>query len=189
MRFLLLNKAILIHRDYSFSGSILVSIFDDRIEIASLGGLVPGLSIDDIMLGISQSRNEKLSGIFYRLRHVESYGTGIGKIRKDYEGMGILPDFKVTNGAFLLVFYNKNYFRGKMDIQDNISSISIDDELENSILKFMISNGSITRKIIEDKFGVKQTKAGLILKKMETKNYIKKVGSGKNTRYYKIDLK
>ena len=91
----------IIHRDYSFSGSILVSIFDNRIEIASLGGLVSGLSINDIMLGISQSRNEKLARIFYRLRHVESYGTGIGKICKDYDNTNLSPTFNVSNGAFL----------------------------------------------------------------------------------------
>ena len=49
----------IVHRDYSFSGSTLISIFEDRIEFVSLGGLVSGLSIADIMNGASQARNEK----------------------------------------------------------------------------------------------------------------------------------
>jgi ATP-dependent DNA helicase RecG len=40
-----LREAVLnaiIHRDYAFSGSTLINIYDDRIEIVSLGGLVKG---------------------------------------------------------------------------------------------------------------------------------------------------
>ena len=57
----LLNS--LVHREYSFSSSTLISIFSDRIEFVSLGGLVKGLTLKDIMLGISQCRNEKLAAV------------------------------------------------------------------------------------------------------------------------------
>lgn len=57
----------------------MVSVFDDRIEVTSLGGLMTGLSIDDIIAGVSQTRNKNLANIFYRLEYVENYGTGIGR--------------------------------------------------------------------------------------------------------------
>ena len=176
----------IIHREYSFSGSILVSIFDDRIEIVSLGGLVLGLSIHDIMLGISQSRNEKLAGIFYRLRHVESYGIGIDKIRKDYESTVLIPTFNISDGAFLIILPNKNYSKEKVIFQKNVITKSMDNEIENRILELVTLNGSITRKILEVELGLKQTKAGLLLKQMESKDLLQKVGIGKNTRYYKL---
>ena len=44
----LLNAVV--HRDYAFSGSILISIFDDRIEFVSIGGLVKGISYEDMLL-------------------------------------------------------------------------------------------------------------------------------------------
>jgi ATP-dependent DNA helicase RecG len=170
----------IIHREYSFSGSILVNIFDDRIEFVSIGGLVPGLSINDIMIGVSQSRNEKLAGVFYRLRHVESYGVGIGKIYKDYEGTHLVPNFKATDGAFLVVLPNKNYVKGKVEYTK-----SFNDEIENKILLLIESNVYLTRKTLEKELGLKQTKAGLLLKQMEEKGFIKRMGAGKNTRYYK----
>jgi len=34
----------LVHRDYYLHGSILVSLFDDRLEIMSLGGIMPGIT-------------------------------------------------------------------------------------------------------------------------------------------------
>ena len=46
----------------------------------SLGGLVPGLSLEATVLGASQSRNEKLANLFYRMKLIEAYGTGINKI-------------------------------------------------------------------------------------------------------------
>jgi len=79
----LLNAVV--HREYSFSGSTLVNIYEDRIEFISLGGIISGLSLDSIMLGVSQSRNEKLANVFYRLYLIEAYGTGIKKIFTNYE--------------------------------------------------------------------------------------------------------
>ena len=54
----------IIHRNYNFSGSILISVFDNRIEVVSLGGLVSGITINDILSGVSQPRNENLANIF-----------------------------------------------------------------------------------------------------------------------------
>lgn len=54
MRETLLNA--LIHRDYSYSDSIIVTV------------ILPGLSADDIRNGISQPLNRKLTEIFRRLR-------------------------------------------------------------------------------------------------------------------------
>lgn len=57
LREVLLNA--LVHRDYFFSGSTLMHIYSYRLEVISLGGLVPGLSLEALMMGASQSRNEK----------------------------------------------------------------------------------------------------------------------------------
>jgi len=46
----------LIHRDYSFSGSVIINVNDTCIEFISLDGLLPGLSPEDFRSGISQLR-------------------------------------------------------------------------------------------------------------------------------------
>ena len=83
LREALLNA--IVHRDYSYSGSIIINVNDGRIEFISIGGLLPGLSTDDIRIGISQPRNKNLAEMFHRLRLIESYGTGIRRIYKLYE--------------------------------------------------------------------------------------------------------
>ena len=82
------------------------NIFKDRIEFVSLGGIVYGLSLDSIMLGVSQSRNEKLANIFYRLHLIEAYGTGIRKIFTNYERYNMKPTIKAEVGAFQVVLPN-----------------------------------------------------------------------------------
>ena len=96
----LLNS--IVHRDYSFSGSNLVNIYENRMEFVSLGGLVSGLELKSIFLGVSQSRNPNLAAVFYRMRLIESYGTGIGKIERAYKTYQFQPEFETTKAFRLL---------------------------------------------------------------------------------------
>jgi len=89
LREALLNA--IVHRDYSYSASILISIFDDRIEFVSLGGLPTGIAQNDLMLGVSVLRNSRLANVFYRLHLIEAFGTGIPKIMECYHGPSSAP--------------------------------------------------------------------------------------------------
>jgi len=97
LREALLNS--IVHRDYAFSASTLISVYDDRIEFVSVGGLPDGIALDDILLGLSVCRNPKLAAVFYRLKLIEAYGTGMPKIMKAYEGSGMKPKIEVTGIA------------------------------------------------------------------------------------------
>jgi ATP-dependent DNA helicase RecG len=99
----------LIHRDYYIEGSVLVSMFDDRLEFTSLGGIMPGVTRDLMLMGVSVTRNEKLAQIFYRLNIIEAFGTGIPRIYSAYEGALIQPELPVVNGGFLIRLPNQNY--------------------------------------------------------------------------------
>ena len=68
---------LLVHREYSFRASTFISLYMDRIEFTSIGGLVSGVTLKDVMMGISVCRNVKLANVFYRLELIEAYGTGI----------------------------------------------------------------------------------------------------------------
>lgn len=103
----LLNAVI--HRDYTFSGSILINITDAEIEIISLGGLVNGLSELDVMNGISQSRNPKLAEAFHNLHMAESCGTGIRRIFSLYDGSTRKPQLMIAENSFRIVLPNINF--------------------------------------------------------------------------------
>ncbi|PLS31936.1 transcriptional regulator [Bifidobacterium margollesii] len=101
LRETLLN--LIVHRDYTFSGPGLISIFDHRIEMLNLGGLPKGLTERDMMLGISQQRNPRLAQVLYRLKWVEAYGTGIPRIVENYADCDRKPEFRISDNAFKVV--------------------------------------------------------------------------------------
>lgn len=129
----------LVHRDYSFSDSTLISIFDNRIEFASIGGLVRGITFDDMMLGISVARNKNLANVFYRLKLIEAYGTGIPKIIRSYEGFATKPQIEVTGNAFKMTLPNINEAAEKAALSEN----------ERAILALLKKKDYIVRKDVE----------------------------------------
>ncbi|MDR2266783.1 MAG: putative DNA binding domain-containing protein [Christensenellaceae bacterium] len=108
-----INNAI-VHRDYYIGCDILVSLFDDRLDVMSIGGLMPGVTIPLMRSGISISRNEALSKIFSRLRLTDACGTGVPRIYENYEGYGLAPEFPITEGGFLISLPNINYILGEL---------------------------------------------------------------------------
>ena len=75
---------------------IKVSMFDDRIEIISPGGLPSGITEDEDLSGkLSVLRNRNLANVFYRLGFVEIFGTGTARIKQLYEEGLKQPDFKM----------------------------------------------------------------------------------------------
>ena len=165
----------LVHRDYSFSDSTLISIFDDRIEFVSIGGLVRGLSFDDMMLGVSVSRNRNLANVFYRLTLIEAYGVGMPKIIRNYADFPVKPHIEVTDNAFKITLPNTNEASEGAFINDN----------ERVILDLFKQKSFVVRKDVEAVLAVSQTMAGKILKGLVDKREIRVIGGGKNTRYVK----
>ena len=163
----------LVHRDYSFSDSTLISIFDDRIEFVSIGGLARGITFNDMMLGVSVARNRNLANVFYRLTLIEAYGTGIPKILRSYENIALKPQIEVTDNAFKITLPNINEITEKALLNNN----------ERSVMALFSGRDSIVRKEVEADLSVSQPMAVRILKGLIDKGEIRAVGGGKNTRY------
>ena len=83
-------------------------VFKDRIEVVSVGGLVPGMELEDIMAGLSVCRNQNLANVFYRLKLIEAYGTGMRKIIKAYKTQEAQPVIESTKNAFKIILPNIN---------------------------------------------------------------------------------
>ena len=176
IREVLLNAVV--HRDYSYSGSTLISIFEDRIEFVSLGGLPKGISYNDLLLGVSVPRNNHLADIFYRLHLIEAYGTGVPKIMEYYREYNLKPDIEVSDNAFKITLPNTNYNRSaESDFQD---VFSYDEQM---VLRYLTEHGNVMRKQLVEVTGFSQAKTIRVLNALISKSAIKKVGQGKNTYY------
>ena len=182
---------LLVHRDYSFSASALISIYENRIEFTSIGGLMPGIELQDIMLGISVCRNESLANVFYRLKLIEAYGTGMGKITNAYSGTGLKPLIETTPNAFKIVLPNVNAKHESGQTCDaKMGTIHDADAMNNTIqsseekvLEYARQKGVVTRKDVIELLKVSTSTASRVIKRLVESNLLKQNGKARNTSY------
>ncbi len=171
---------LLVHREYSFRASTFISLYADRLEFTSIGGLVSGVSLKDITMGISVCRNTKLANVFYRLELIEAYGTGIIKIMEAYEGTGMTPQIKTSDNAFKIILPNLNA------MPEPARQMQVNPEEgtpEEKVIALTEQRGFVTRKEIEILLGMGQSSCGRLLKKMIENGLLIQEGKGKNIRY------
>lgn len=182
---------LLVHRDYSFSASAFISIYADRIEFVSIGGLMPGIDLEDIMIGISVCRNQDLANVFYRLHLIEAYGTGMSKIMKAYEGMQEKPIIETTKNAFKIILPNVN---AKYETKKATSKMKLDTQItvkvekqlsdeEEKILEYVRRHSAITKNEVVDLLEVSASTAARVIRKMVKANLLKQNGKARNTHY------
>ncbi len=79
-----------VHADYSQIGAPLrIAIFDDRLEIENPGILLPGLTVEDILNGVSKLRNKVIGRVFRELGLIEQWGSGIRRMFREAERLGL----------------------------------------------------------------------------------------------------
>ena len=161
----------LIHRVWDVDSQIRVSMFDDRIDIVSPGGLPSGITEEEYLSGkLSVLRNRKLANVFYRLGFVEIFGTGITRIKQLYAEALIKPDFEVSENAIKIVLpiFEKNA-----------------DLTEDEIVVYKLLSKTMLKPISEVApyvpFG--KSKTTKLLKEMCQKGVITVEGKGKGTKY------
>ena len=169
----LLNS--LVHRDYSFAASTLISIYTNCIEFVSIGGLMPGIDIDDIMMGVSVCRNPQLANVFYRLKLIEAYGTGIRKIFSAYAGLSVQPVVERSNNAFKIVLPNITI--------GSVSTVTEPNTQEKTVLQLASDNNGVTRADVERALALSASSASRLLRRMSKDGFLIQIGSARNTKY------
>ena len=170
----------IIHRDYSFSGSILINVNERCIEFISIGGLLPGLLTEDIRNGISQLRNRNLADIFHRMNFIESYGTGIRRIFSFYTNYDQKPEITVTANSFKLMLPN-------MNAANSLSkpTQAITPQMQ-TLLDCILANPNITDKELQDILRIKQSRLYILANQMKNAGLIKITGRGGDKKYHPL---
>lgn len=181
------------HRDYSFMAPTLISVFPDRLEFVSYGGLAAGAQMEDILNGLSVCRNRNLANVFYRLELVEAYGTGLARIRNAYAGREEQPRFQAGPTSFRVVLPNMNVPDVK---RKNVVSTSLEEtsiiwekpatEAEMA-LRYIREHGEVTRSEIERHLCLSAATAVRLINKLKAAGQVITIGRGKNTRYGILD--
>ena len=161
----------LIHRDWSINAHIRIAMFPDRIEIKSPGSLPRGLTAEEYENGeISCLRNPILGNVFFRLKYIEMFGTGITRIKYAYENARIKPKFTITDHVIGII----------LPVISNDYNVTID---ENKVICALENGLHLSSSEIAKTVGFTKTKTLRLIDALKEKGYVKVNGSGRGTKY------
>lgn len=165
-----------VHRDYAYRSDTRISLFDNRIEILSFGTLPAGLTLKDLSMGASLPRNHKLASVFFRLRLMEAYGTGIPRILAAYKGFSRQPAMEIGDNTFKITLPNRNY-------RTEASGGAKELGPEGAVLELIRSHGACKRSDVDALLETSASGSTRLLKKMADEGLIRRVGAGPSARY------
>jgi len=170
----------LIHRDYTVSGHIQVRVEDDSIRIWSPGELPTGMTLAKLLREPhgSRPRNPFLAEAFFFAGLIESWGTGIGRMRRLCREQGLPePDFREDTGGFLVVF-SKDLLS-----EDRLRALGLSARLLAAV-NYVKGHGSISNQEYRAIAGVKERMATLDLKGLVDRGILVRLRkTGRGTRY------
>lgn len=161
----------LIHRTWDDTPNIRISMLKDRITITSPGGLLSSVSKEEYLNGqVSKLRNPIIAHIFFRLKMIEMFGTGILRIKDLYKDLPVQPDFKIYDNSITV----------ELPTIDSKLSVSKDEQI---ILDYLNKGLLATSGDIVIGTGLSKDKVLRLMKNLINKGYVKVSGVGKATKY------
>ncbi len=144
----------LIHQDFSVRGvSVMVEIYDDRIEISNPGG--PMVPVDRFIDGY-QSRNERLADLMRQMGVCEEKSSGIDKVVDTVEVFQLpAPDFSTTHGRTVAVGYGHRKFES-MSRTDRVRAC-----YQHAALKYVLRQ-QMTNSSLRERFGLGEEKSAVV---------------------------
>lgn len=181
------NEAILnalVHNDWTITEP-LISMFTDRIEILSHGGLTSGMTKEEFFEGISKPRNATLMRIFLNMGLVEHTGHGIPTIVKKYGQEAF--DIKDNYIKCVIPFDEYVVEKNKQNVGISVGiNVGINDgeaiklnSTEKKIIGLLIENPEYTADVLAKKTGVTKRTIERNISNLTKKGMIERVGSKK----------
>ncbi len=163
----------LVHRTWDVKASIKVCMYTDRMEIISPGGLPEGMGEEEYLNGqVSILRNPILGNVFFRLKYIEKFGTGILRINHAYAESVVKPQFH----------FFENSIQITLPVIQGAESYT---EAEKILLDLLKSGNPMARLQLEKASGFTKDKTIRVLNQLLEKQIISKKGSGRGLRYYR----
>ena len=161
----------LVHRTWDVNASIKISMHPDKIAISSPGGLPAGISEEEYLRGqLSIMRNPIIGNVFFRLRYIEKFGTGILRINNAYASAIEKPSYVISENAITVVL-------------PVISSFSRLSDIERNLLRLLQEQGPMHRAELENALGESKSRIIRSLNDLLEKDLIRRAGAGRGTTY------
>lgn len=177
------------------SSHIQVAIYDDRLEITSPGGLMPGVTISRMKEGYSQIRNRALAHAFSYMNLIEGWGTGIPRLFREMKEYGLVePEFVDMEIALRINLYratinntNEEIVTSEETSEETDEETSEEIKRETSgcdiILAEIKHNPFITQKQLAEKVGLSYSGIRYVMKQLQDEGLLKRVGATKKGKW------
>lgn len=174
---------------------IQVAVYDDRLEITSPGGLMPGVTLDKMKEGYSKIRNRALAHAFFYMNLIEAWGSGIPKLMEAMREYGLRdPEFCDLEIGFRINLYRKeeNELKGSQkgaEKEPKRSQKGAEKELKNraqiknGILQRMQENPAITQRELMEEFELTRKQIQTIIKELQENEFVERQGSARSGKW------
>ncbi len=178
--FVAMREAVInafVHNDYTDLMTPVFELFSDRLEITSYGGLIDGMTKEELVSGISRPRNREIMRIYRDMDLVEQLGSGMNRMMKSYK-----PDiFRITPNFFHVVLY---YNRAIDDTTNDRINDRLNDRLnlsdsEKAVFEEIKGNPFIKTDEIVENTGIPIATLSRTIKSLREKGIIDRQGSKK----------
>lgn len=175
------------HRDYTSGLAVQVDILGEKIEIFSPGwfpdGLSPEMFLDDEARPFVQSPNQLIASSLYKAKAIESYGTGIRRIRELCEEADINFEYQTTEQGTIIRFYRPQWFEAENETGREFANN------EEAALYLARTKGTVTVRTLVELTGISRNTAGRTLSKLATDSRLKWHGTSSTdpSQYYTLD--
>ena len=169
------------HRDYNEDARYSrVSMFMDRIEWVSPGGLPGGITVANI-LQAQHSRNPMIAELLYQVGYIERFGLGLDMVTRELSKAG-LPDLAMrdSEGSFSVTMYG-----------NDAPAIRAQTPFRLQVLAFARQHGQITMtdvRHLNDEQGGDRSERSLHydLRSLVDAGFLQRVGQSRDTIYVPV---
>ncbi len=169
------------HRDYFEKGAtVMVEVFNNRVEISNPGGLPKGLKPEDFGKR-TLARNPLIAALLHRARYIEKIGTGILRMRQEMQKAELPePEFSF-NGFFTITINRVHTVEKTIALSLNVSRKRL-ERLMYLIKQLQSENGlDMVSAVTELKTLEKNIRRDLLL--LEKKGWVVSTGTTRNRTY------
>lgn len=176
----------LAHRDYGLAGATVdVTVWDDRIEIKSPGGLPGHITVDN-MRAEHYSRNPRIMRVLKTLGYVEEYGEGVDRMFREMEARLMEPPmFEATTASVTVTLRN----RVLVEVDDQVWLTQFGkDELARDEARVLVAarrQGAVTPRSLRASFP--EADVDTTLKQLVARGLLRRVGDRGGSRYVLSD--
>lgn len=168
------------HRDYASSANVQIRIFDDRLEVWNPGELPEGMTVEDLRCRHeSKPRNKLIANVFFLIKYIEQFGTGIQRILEDCHAQRLPePNFEVQGHTFRAVF-SPGHIAAAVEEPVKLS------ERQRKAVEYVREHGQISRRIYAEHVGVSPETAKRDLAELVSEGVLSIHRAGRST-FYKL---